>query len=215
MSSFPLAATETESSQNNSFLSSDRGCSEYSYGGGGVSLSSFNEAAGGGGGGDSSFEEVSDSSQTGGAAFLAAPLARLDSSSESVASVASTVVRAIVPSSNGGGGGGDEMSATASIDSGVVMSSPLVWPQTPAIGCTDKSIGGGISEEASSQREDRLTLALGGEDSCTVEDCAALGGPGGTLAAGSAAKALASLNENLSCLSEVTHIPDANCTVQV
>ena len=212
MSSFPLAATETESSQNNSFLSSDRGCSEYSYGGGGVSLSSFNEAAGGGGGGDSSFEEVSDSSQTGGgAAFLAAPLARLDSSSESVASVASTVVRAIVPSSNGGGGGGDEMSATASIDSGVVMSSPLVWPQTAAIKCTDNI--GGISEEPSSQREDRLTL--GGEDSCTVEDCAALGGPGGTLAAGSAAKALASLNENLSCLSEVTHIPDANCTVQV
>jgi hypothetical protein len=194
-------------------LSSDRGCSEYSYGGGGVSLSSFNEA--GGGGGDSSFEEVSDSSQTGGgAAFLAAPLARLDSSSESVASVASTVVRAIVPISDGGGGG-DEMSATASIDSGVVMSSPLVWPQTPAIGCTDKSIGGGINEELSTQREDRLTLALGVEDSCRVEDCAALGGPGGTLAAGSAAKALASLNENLSCLSEVTHIPDANCTVQV
>ncbi len=192
-------------------FTSDRGCSEYSYGGGGVSLSSFNEA---GGGGDSSFEEVSDSSQSGGgAAFLAAPLARLDSSSESVASVASTVVRAIVPPSDGGGGG-DEMSATASIDSGVVMSSPLVWPQTAAIGCTAKSIGG-INEEPSSQREDRLTLALGGEDSCRVEDCASLGGPGGTLAAGSAAKALASLNENLSCLSEVTHIPDANCTVQV
>jgi hypothetical protein len=205
----PLDATETEGSQNNILFTSDRGCSEYSYGGGDVSLSSFNEA--GGGGGDSSFEEVSDSSQTGGgAAFLAAPLARLDSSSESVASAASTVVRAIVPHSEGGGGG-DEMSATASIDSGVVMSSPLVWPQTAAIKCTDNI--GGISEEPSSQREDRLTL--GGEDSCTVEDCAALGGPGGTLAAGSAAKALASLNENLSCLSEVTHIPDANCTVQV
>jgi hypothetical protein len=213
MSSFPLAATETERSQNNTFLSSDRGCSEYSYGGGGVSFSSFNEAVGGGGGGDSSFEEVSDSSQTGGgAAFLAAPLARLDSSSESVASVASTVVRAIVPQSDGGGGG-DEMSATASIDSGVVMSSPLVWPQTPATGYTANI--GGNSEEPSSQREDRLTLALEVDDSCRVEDCAALGGPGGTLAAGSAVKALASLNENLSCLSEVTHIPDANCTVQV
>jgi len=154
---------------------------------------------------------VSEGSQTAAAPFLAAPLARLDSSSESIVSAASTVVRA-APS---GGGGFDEISATASIDSGVVMTSPLIWPHVAALESAANVIGGRIKEPSLQTGETfSSTLALIAEDSYTVEGCGA-GGPLAASLAESAAKALASLNENLSCLKEVTHIPDANCTVQV
>ena len=63
-----------------------------------------------------------------------APLARLDSSAESVASSGASTVVVMRASAH-------EMSATASIDSGVVMYSPLVWPAASR----DVDIGGGPS----------------------------------------------------------------------
>jgi hypothetical protein len=144
-----------------------------------------------------------------------APLARLDSSSESVASAASTVMR-------GGGvatGGGEPRSASASIDSGVVMSSSLVvWPTGNKANIHDDTV-----DHVASNITDNA-IVLRGEDDMAGSSYknAPLDGAAGTLAtcldgstAAMAAVALASLNENLSCLSAVTHIPDANCTVQV
>ena len=66
----------------------------------------------------------------------------------------------------------------------------------------------GSEEHWFSSREQLEAFVKGKEKAAGGALAATLGGP-------AAAKTLASLNENLSCLSEVTHIPDANCTVQV
>jgi hypothetical protein len=132
-----------------------------------------------------------------------------------VASAASTVMR-------GGGaatGEGEPRSASASIDSGVVMSSSLVvWPTGNKANIHDDTV-----DHVASNITDNA-IVLRGEDDMADSSYknAPLDGAAGTLAtcldgstAAMAAVALASLNENLSCLSAVTHIPDANCTVQV
>lgn len=165
-----------------------------------------------------------------------APLARLDSSSESVASsssdAASIVAKGATATATTTSG---EISATASIDSGVVMSSPLVWPTAGRV--VAAAVGGDRDDDKLSQQSQQQQMTLLPHKSSTVvvlradeneygaaTAAAAVSSEGGAagplspcLADDSAATkaALASLNENLSCLSAVTHIPDANCTVQV
>ena len=213
---------EGGASLDSSSCGQQEGVSDYSYGGGGGEYDSSNYGG----------RDVLDSLGTNSSASSAssthhlrgwgdlAPLARLDSSSESVASAASTVIRAAVA-------GGGERRGTASIDSGVGMSSSLVaWPTGSGPAATSPDDVMGDSSPGSPLDITSHAVVLRGEDSSL--SCADLpldgagGGAAGALTAcldsstaAMAAVALASLNENLSCLSAVTHIPDANCTVQV
>jgi hypothetical protein len=100
------------------------------------------------------------------------------------------------------------------------MSSLVVWPTAKTTVLADDT----ADQLPSPADITDNAIVLRGEDEMVGRSAinAPLDGAAGTLAtcldgstAAMAAVALASLNENLSCLSAVTHIPDANCTVQV